>query len=94
MTNCVFCALIAEAAALWVAKRADAVAFAPLPQDAIAAGHTLVVPRRHCDGVLTAEDPTPGAAWRTFTGTSYRGTKATVMNACLGLVVGPAPGGG
>jgi len=56
MSNCVFCALIAEDEAVWVAKRADAVAFAPLSQDAIAAGHTLVVPRRHCDGVLTAED--------------------------------------
>jgi histidine triad (HIT) family protein len=40
----------------WVAQRSDAVAFAPLQADAIAPGHTLIVPRHHCDGVLTASD--------------------------------------
>ncbi len=52
----VFCDLIAQGAARWVTKEKGAVAFFPLPDAAIAPGHTLVVPRRHCHaGVLDVE---------------------------------------
>jgi histidine triad (HIT) family protein len=40
--------------AKWVANEQDAVAFLPLPESALAPGHTLVVPRGHCEGVLDA----------------------------------------
>lgn len=51
--DCVFCDLITADSAQWVAKEQAAVAFSPLPGSEIAPGHTLVVPRRHCDlGVL------------------------------------------
>lgn len=54
--DCVFCDLIAADSAQWVAKEPTAVAFSPLPGSEIAPGHTLVVPRRHCDlGVLDVE---------------------------------------
>lgn len=56
VAGCVFCTLLSNDEAVWVAKRKDAVALAPLQQDAIAPGHSLVVPRSHCDGVLTASD--------------------------------------
>lgn len=51
---CVFCDLMATGAARWVVQGDDAVAFLPLPDDALAPGHTLVVPRQHCVGVLDA----------------------------------------
>lgn len=53
-TACVFCDLMNTGAARWVAREADAVAFLPLPDGALAPGHTLVVPREHCVGVLDA----------------------------------------
>lgn len=53
-TECAFCDLIGMAAARWVARGTDAVAFLPLPDGALAPGHTLVVPREHCVGVLDA----------------------------------------
>jgi histidine triad (HIT) family protein len=53
---CLLCWLVDTGHVTWVAQRSDAVAFAPLQADAIAPGHTLVVPRQHCDGVLTATD--------------------------------------
>lgn len=40
--------------ARWVVRRDEAVAFLPMPADALAPGHTLVVPREHCVGVLDA----------------------------------------
>jgi len=51
---CVFCDLIASGSGSWVAREADAVAFLTLPRGALAPGHTLVVPRDHCVGVLDA----------------------------------------
>ncbi len=51
---CVFCDLIRTGEARWVTRRADAVAFAPLPETALAPGHTLVVPREHSVGILDA----------------------------------------
>ena len=53
-TDCVFCALIESDDAFWVAQDEDAVAFLPLPKGALAPGHTLVIPREHCVGVLDA----------------------------------------
>lgn len=51
--GCVFCHLIASDSAQWVAKQEQAVAFLPLPESAIAPGHTLVVPRGHtADSVI------------------------------------------
>lgn len=52
--DCVFCGLIASGSGTWVARAAAAVAFLPLPDSALAPGHTLVVPREHCVGVLDA----------------------------------------
>ncbi|MDX6317814.1 MAG: histidine triad family protein [Nocardioidaceae bacterium] len=51
---CVFCDLMATGDANWVTRGRDAVAFLPLPDSALAPGHTLVVPRRHCSSVLDA----------------------------------------
>lgn len=55
---CVFCELLATGNAQWIAHESDAVAFFPLPDSALAPGHTLVVPRRHCVGILDADDDT------------------------------------
>lgn len=53
-TTCVFCTLIESGDAVWVAQDDGAVAFLTLPGGALAPGHTLVVPRAHCVGVLDA----------------------------------------
>ena len=62
--SCVFCELFAADAAQWVAREADAVAFLPLPDSSLAPGHTLVAPRRHCVGVLDADEDTLLATMR------------------------------
>ena len=50
--SCVFCDIVTgEAPARWVARQARAVAFLPLPEQALAPGHTLVIPREHAVGV-------------------------------------------
>ncbi|MFN8157136.1 MAG: HIT domain-containing protein [Candidatus Nanopelagicales bacterium] len=54
--DCVFCELIGSGDARWVHRGDDAVAFLPLPDGALAPGHTLVVPRAHCVGILDADD--------------------------------------
>ncbi|HEX8766992.1 MAG TPA: HIT domain-containing protein [Jatrophihabitans sp.] len=54
--DCAFCELVATGEARWVAREPDAVAFAPLPADEFAPGHTLVVPRRHAVGVHDAAE--------------------------------------
>jgi histidine triad (HIT) family protein len=54
VVGCVFCDLMATGDAAWVTRGRDAVAFLPLPDSALAPGHTLVVPRRHCSSVLDA----------------------------------------
>lgn len=54
--SCVFCELLTSGEARWVAQEADAVAFAPLPADEFAPGHTLVVPRHHVVGVPDADE--------------------------------------
>ncbi|MFF3621025.1 HIT family protein [Streptomyces sp. NPDC002467] len=48
--NCIFCELIREDTARWVARDQVACAFAPL--DPLAPGHTLVVPTLHYAGVF------------------------------------------
>ncbi len=53
---CEFCELLVSGEARWVARESDAVAFAPLPPDEFAPGHTLVVPRRHAVGVHDADE--------------------------------------
>lgn len=52
--DCVFCGLMVSCEARWVAQEMDAVAFLPLPDGELAPGHTLVIPRNHCVGVLDA----------------------------------------
>src|SRR5712691_8761748 len=52
--DCVFCGLMESGEARWVAREMDSVAFLPLPDDELAPGHTLVIPRNHCVGVLDA----------------------------------------
>lgn len=61
---CVFCELLATGAVRWIAREPDAVAFLPLPETALAPGHTLVAPRRHCVGVLDADAETLTATTR------------------------------
>lgn len=48
--DCVFCRLIADDTAQWVAREEAACAFTPL--NPLAPGHTLVVPTRHYEGVF------------------------------------------
>lgn len=54
--SCVFCELLVTGQARWVTREADAVAFAPLPGEEFAPGHTLVVPRHHAVGVHDADE--------------------------------------
>ncbi|BDI22994.1 HIT family protein [Herbiconiux sp. L3-i23] len=54
--RCVFCDLIREDSATWVAVESDAVAFKPLPEDTLAPGHTLVIPREHREGLFGPND--------------------------------------
>ncbi|SEB46525.1 histidine triad (HIT) family protein [Amycolatopsis tolypomycina] len=61
---CVFCDLLAAGQATWVAREPEAAAFFPLPDSALAPGHTLVVPRRHVVGVLDADPQTLAATVR------------------------------
>lgn len=49
---CVFCDLIRDDSATWVAIEEHAVAFKPLAEDALAPGHTLVIPRIHREGLF------------------------------------------
>jgi len=51
-SDCVFCDLIRNGDANWVAVEDVAVAFEPLPEDTLAPGHTLVAPRGHREGLL------------------------------------------
>jgi histidine triad (HIT) family protein len=53
---CVFCDLIGDDAANWVADEPDALAFEPLQEDLLAPGHTLVIPRRHREGLFGPDD--------------------------------------
>ncbi|WP_030760894.1 HIT family protein [Streptomyces sp. NRRL F-2664] len=48
--DCVFCRLIREGTARWVARDAESCAFTPL--NPLAPGHTLVVPTRHYEGMF------------------------------------------
>lgn len=52
--GCVFCGLLVSGDVQWVSPDGDAVAFLPLPDTALAPGHTLVLPREHFVGVLDA----------------------------------------
>ncbi len=62
--DCVFCDLMETGAARWVSRDGDAVAFLPLPDASLAPGHTLVVPREHCVGVLDASVDSLAATMR------------------------------
>ena len=62
MNSCTFCSIIdGSAPAVWVEREEHAVAFAPLPESALAPGHTLVVPVEHTRDLLSA-GPTSLAA--------------------------------
>jgi histidine triad (HIT) family protein len=56
VSGCAFCELLTTGEARWVAREPDVVAFAPLPADEFAPGHTLVVPRRHAVGLHDADE--------------------------------------
>ncbi|MFB6507146.1 MULTISPECIES: HIT family protein [unclassified Streptomyces] len=58
--DCVFCQLIREDTARWVARGAEVCAFAP--PDPLAPGHTLVVPTRHHADVFDAPPDVLAAA--------------------------------
>jgi len=62
--QCVFCHLLVTGDAQWIAQEPDAVAFLPLAGSTLAPGHALVVPRRHCVGVLDADAATLAATMR------------------------------
>ncbi|MCK6065763.1 MULTISPECIES: HIT family protein [Microbacterium] len=51
-SDCIFCHLIREDSANWVAIEEHAVAFEPLREDLLAPGHTLVIPRNHREGLF------------------------------------------
>jgi len=53
---CAFCELMDSGDARWVTREPAAVAFLPLPGGQLAPGHTLVVPRRHADSLLDADE--------------------------------------
>jgi histidine triad (HIT) family protein len=84
---CVFCDLIASGDAAWVARGRDAVAFLPLPDSALAPGHTLVVPRTHCSSVFDASADVllaTSVMTQRVAGAMHRGLAATgvvVLNA-------------
>lgn len=50
--DCVFCDLIRNNNANWVAVEERALAFEPLPEDTLAPGATLVIPREHREGLF------------------------------------------
>lgn len=53
--QCIFCDIIAGSSpATIIAESSQALAFLTLTDSALSAGHTLVVPKRHCLGVLEA----------------------------------------
>ena len=63
MESCLFCRIIGgEDPAVWVEREEHAVAFAPLPESALAPGHTLVVPVAHSADLLSAEPASLAAA--------------------------------
>ncbi len=62
--ECVFCHVMASGDARWVVQDRDAVAFLPLPESALAPGHTLVVSREHCVGILDANPDALSATTR------------------------------
>ena len=59
---CIFCSLISDDNARWVAKEDRAVAFFPLQDSAIAPGQTLVIPRSHTSNGVLDVDPEDLAA--------------------------------
>ncbi|WP_158220304.1 HIT family protein [Kineosporia sp. A_224] len=88
--RCVFCELMRTGAARWVAEDDDdAVAFLPLPETALAPGHTLVVPREHCAGVL---DASPAALFAATALVQRVGRAMTRTIGATGVVVLNASG--
>jgi histidine triad (HIT) family protein len=57
-SECPFCSLFAGGDARWVLRSGPVRAFFPRPRSALAPGHTLVVPYRHVDSILDADDDT------------------------------------
>jgi len=53
---CVFCELMDNGDARWVAREPSAMAFLPLAGAELAPGHTLVMPRRHAVSLLDADE--------------------------------------
>ena len=54
--ECVFCDIVAGRAGATVVDQNDgAIAFLDLTETALSPGHTLVVPRRHCDSVVESD---------------------------------------
>ena len=53
---CVFCELMDNGDARWVAREPSAMAFLPLSGAELAPGHTLVMPRRHAVSLLDADE--------------------------------------
>lgn len=54
--ECIFCNLIRNDSANWVAVEEHAVAFEPLREDLLAPGHTLVIPRTHREGLFGSSE--------------------------------------
>lgn len=54
--GCVFCDLIRDDSANWIAVEEHALAFEPLPEDTLAPGATLVIPRNHREGLFGPTD--------------------------------------
>lgn len=86
---CVFCELLITGDAQWIAKESAAVAFLPLPDSALAPGHTLVISRRHRVGVLDTDEETLAATTRLVKRVGLAMTRA--LNA-TGIVILNASG--
>jgi histidine triad (HIT) family protein len=60
--SCVFCELLSSGGpAEWVAREELAAAFLTLPDNALAPGHTLVIPSDHAAGIYDVTEPSLGA---------------------------------
>ena len=89
LVQCVFCGLMTTGEARWVAQQDEAVAFLPLSGGELAPGHTLVVPREHCVGVL---DASPEALAATTALVQQVGQAMTSALGATGVVVLNASG--
>lgn len=58
LEQCIFCRIVAGSSpAILVAENRGAIAFLAQNEGALSPGHTLVIPRRHCEGIVESDIP-------------------------------------